>query len=140
PRMELAFAASEAEAGRALPGGLRYVSAADAALDSVDLVFSCLPPGESAPWVMRAAEAGALVVDLSSDFRDGTAGAVYGLPELWREELRAARLIANPGRHPSAALLARAPAVRVGRVDAAQPVISNAAAGVAGAGPWATRA
>lgn len=139
PRLQLAFATSEAEAGKPFAGGGRYVSVNDAPLDSVDVVFSCLPPGESGAWTLRAAEAGALAIDLSSDLRDGTAGAVYGLPELWREDIRGARLIANPGCYPTAALLALAPAVRSGILDLTRPVIVNAASGVTGAGRSAKR-
>jgi N-acetyl-gamma-glutamyl-phosphate reductase len=139
PRLELDFATSESEAGRALSGGGRYVSAEDAPLDGVDVVFSCLPTGESARWARAAAEAGALVVDLSADLRGAEAGAVYGLPELWREGVRGARLVANPGCYPTAALLALAPALRHGWVDLSRPVVINAASGVTGAGRTAKR-
>lgn len=134
PHIRLAFATSESRAGKPLPGGGRYVSANDAPLDSVDVVFSCLPTGESGAWALRAAEAGALSIDLSSDLRDPSSGAVYGLTELWRDEIRSARLIANPGCYPTSALLALAPAVRAGIVDLTRPVVINAASGVTGAG------
>jgi N-acetyl-gamma-glutamyl-phosphate reductase len=139
PRLELGFATSESEAGRALAGGGRYVSAEEAPLGAVDVVFSCLPTGESARWAQAAAEAGALVVDLSSDLRGAESGAVYGLPELWREGVRGARLVANPGCYPTAALLALAPALRHGLVDLTRPVVINAASGVTGAGRTAKR-
>lgn len=134
PHIRLAFATSESRAGKPLPGGGRYVSANDAPLDSVDVVFSCLPTGESGAWALRAAETGALSIDLSSDLRDPSSGAVYGLTELWRDEIRSARLIANPGCYPTSALLALAPAVRAGIVDLTRPVVINAASGVTGAG------
>ncbi len=139
PRLRLEFATSEAEAGRVLPGGGRYIAVADAPLDAVDLVFSCLPAGDSGEWALRAAAAGAAVVDLSSDLRGGSAGAVYGLPELWRERVRGARVIANPGCYPTAALLALAPVVRAGLIDSHRPVIIDAASGVTGAGRSAKR-
>jgi N-acetyl-gamma-glutamyl-phosphate reductase len=134
PELRLAFATSEAEAGRVLPGGGRYVPVSEAPLDEVDLVFSCLPAGESGEWALRAAAAGVAVVDLSSDLRGGTEGAIYGLPELWRERVRGARLVANPGCYPTAALLALAPAIRAGMVDLNRPVMIDAASGVTGAG------
>jgi N-acetyl-gamma-glutamyl-phosphate reductase len=134
PRLELGFATSESEAGRSLPGGGSYIPAATAPLADVDIVFSCLPAGESGAWALRAAEGGAAVVDLSSDLRAGASGAVYGLPELWRERVRGARLVANPGCYPTAALLALAPAVRAGVLDTARPVVIDAASGVTGAG------
>jgi N-acetyl-gamma-glutamyl-phosphate reductase len=74
------------------------------------------------------------VIDLSSDLRGGESGAVYGLPELWRERIRESRLVANPGCYPTAALLALAPVVRAGLVDASRPVVINASSGVTGAG------
>lgn len=134
PRLELAFATSESEAGRSAVGGVRYVAASEAPLGEADVVFSCLPTGESGAWALRAAEAGVAVVDLSGDLRGGESGAVYGLPELWRERVAGARLVANPGCYPTGALLSLAPAVSAGLLDASRPVIIDAASGVTGAG------
>lgn len=136
PRFTLAFATSEAEAGKPVPcgGGKRYVPAAEAELGGVDVVFSCLPTGESGPWALRARGAGAVVIDLSADLREGQGGAVYGLTELWREEIRGAGLVANPGCYPTGVLLALAPALRRGLVDGSRPVVIDAASGVTGAG------
>ncbi|HET9982637.1 MAG TPA: N-acetyl-gamma-glutamyl-phosphate reductase [Longimicrobiales bacterium] len=140
PRLELAFATSEAEAGRPARGtALRYVPAAEAPLGDADVVFSCLPTGHSGAWALRALEAGAAVVDLSADLRAGESRAVYGLPELWREDLGGARLVANPGCYPTGVLLALAPALRAGLVDASRPVVIDAASGVTGAGRSAKR-
>lgn len=140
PRLELAFATSEAEAGRPVRGtALRYVPAAEAPLGDADVVFSCLPTGQSGVWALRALEAGASVVDLSADLRAGEGRAVYGLPELWREDLVGARLVANPGCYPTGVLLALAPALRAGLVDASRPVVIDAASGVTGAGRSAKR-
>jgi N-acetyl-gamma-glutamyl-phosphate reductase len=84
------------------------------------------------------------VVDLSADLRvpgadtpEWARGAVYGLPELHRERIRGAEVVANPGCYPTAALLALAPLLRAGNV--AGPVIINAASGVTGAGRTARR-
>jgi len=135
PLLDLAFATSEGEAGARVPGtGLRYESASAVDPGCADVVFTALPTGESGVWALKAREAGALVVDLSADLRDGVSGAVYGLPELWREEVRGAELVANPGCYPTGALLAVAPAVRAGLVDASRPVVIDAASGVTGAG------
>jgi N-acetyl-gamma-glutamyl-phosphate reductase len=135
PRFQLCFATSETEAGQRMPGtGLRYVRAEEADLGSVDVVFSCLPHGESGAWALRARDAGAAVVDLSADLRAGEAGAVYGLPELWRDSIRGSRLVANPGCYPTGVLLGLAPALRHGLVDRSRPVIIDAASGVTGAG------
>lgn len=140
PRLELAFATSEAEAGQSVPGnGLRYVHAEAAPLEGVDVVFSCLPTGESGAWALRAAGAGVAAIDLSADLREGEGGAVYGLPELWREEIRGVRLVANPGCYPTGILVGLAPLLRAGLVDRDRCVIVNAASGVTGAGRSARR-
>jgi N-acetyl-gamma-glutamyl-phosphate reductase len=137
----LAVATSESEAGQPLRGGggVTLTRLADAELGGCDVVLSCLPHGESARWGERAREAGARLVDLSADLRvpgDATPewarGAVYGLPELHREAIRRADVVANPGCYPTAAILALAPLLRAGLV--AGPVIINAASGVTGAG------
>lgn len=135
PRMEVGFATSESGAGRKIAGAAgSYVAAADAPLGDVDVVFSCLPTGESGEWAKRAAEAGVISIDLSADLREAGSGAVYGLPELWREEVRCARLIANPGCYPTGVLVSLAPAVRGGLVDRSRPIVVDAASGVTGAG------
>jgi N-acetyl-gamma-glutamyl-phosphate reductase len=145
PRARIVFATSRSEAGTSLrrlcaaAPDLPLVRAEDAALDGCDVVFSCLPHGESVHWVERAHGAGARVIDLSSDLRvpspdapEWMRRAVYGLPELHRERIAAASLVANPGCYPTAALLALAPLLRRGLV--AGPVVINAASGVTGAG------
>ena len=145
PRARIAWATSESDAGRALgdviPGvdGPALVRADDAELAGCDCVVSCLPHGESAKWMERARSAGVRAIDLSADLRVPGAetpawarGAVYGLPELHRERIAGAELVANPGCYPTAALLALAPLLRRGLV--AGPVIVNAASGVTGAG------
>ena len=135
PRMRLAAATSESEAGRGVPGeGIRYVAADDVVLDATDVVFTCLPHGESGAWSLRAREAGARVVDLSADLRSGRAGAVYGVPELWREAIRGQGLVANPGCYPTGILLTLAPLFGAGLVDGTRTLIVDAASGVTGAG------
>jgi len=118
------------------------VEQAMAAISSgqVDTVVACLPHGawrqlaESEP---RLASDPALVVDLSSDFRDGGAtaggpGYVYGLPEAFRDTLAGATRIANPGCYPTAATLSLLPALEQGWL--AGPVTITALSGVSGAG------
>lgn len=118
----------------------------DAVLGDVALVFSALPHGTSAEWVGRALEAGARVVDLSSDLRPGRGGSTqalpssvpaivpYGLPELSREGIADARAVANPGCYPTSVLVALAPFVRAGLVAPGALVSVAAASGVSGAG------
>lgn len=150
PHTEIAFATSRSEAGGSLRDacptapGLALVRTEDAPLNECDLVFSCLPHGESARWVGEARRAGIRVIDLSADLRvqgettpDWARGTIYGLPELHRGCIRGAELVANPGCYPTAALLALAPLLRRGLV--AGPVVINAASGVTGAGRSAKR-
>jgi N-acetyl-gamma-glutamyl-phosphate reductase len=146
PRVRIAYATSQSEAGtplrrlaRAAPE-LRLVRAEEAPLGDAQVVFSCLPHGDSLGWVERCRGAGLGVIDLSADLRvpgagspEWARGAVYGLPELHRERIRGAGLIANPGCYPTAAILALSPLVRRGMVGGG-PVIVNAASGVTGAG------
>jgi N-acetyl-gamma-glutamyl-phosphate reductase len=112
---------------------------ADADLAGCDVVLLCLPHGESARWAERALRAGVRVIDLSADLRvagpetpEWATDAVYGLPELHRGRIPAAKVVANPGCYPTAAILALAPLLRRGLI--AGPVIVNAASGVTGAG------
>jgi N-acetyl-gamma-glutamyl-phosphate reductase len=140
PRMRVTHLTSESGAGESAPGGrLRYVRAAEVPLAEVDMAFTCLPHGESEVWSLRARAAGARVVDLSSDLRDGRHGAIYGLPELWRSEVRGAALVANPGCYPTGILLGLAPLLRAGQLDRTRAVMVDAASGVTGAGRTAKR-
>ena len=103
------------------------------------MVFCCLPHGEAEGWALKARSAGARVVDLSADLRDGRHGAVYGLPELWRERVRGVDLVANPGCYPTGILLGVAPLVSAGLLDVTRPVMVDAASGVTGAGRTAKK-
>jgi N-acetyl-gamma-glutamyl-phosphate reductase len=147
PELELAFATANEQRGQTVRVGgraLTFQGPDDVALDSAAIVFCALPHGASLPWVNRAREAGARVVDLSSDLRPGHANgqAVYGMPELragasgalLREEIRTADIVANPGCYPTSILLALAPLVRAGVVAPGATVIANSASGVTGAG------
>jgi N-acetyl-gamma-glutamyl-phosphate reductase len=140
PGFELTAATSESEAGGRVSGtSLRYQPIGSVDFANADVVFGCLPHGESGEFARRAAGAGAVAIDLSSDLRSPDSGAVYGLPELWREQVREARLIANPGCYPTGVLLGLAPAVAAGLVDRNAAVIIDAASGVTGAGRSAKR-
>lgn len=112
----------------------------------LDVVFLALPHGRAAEVGEALAGAGAVVVDLSADRRlrdpgvheatygGPSAGAwTYGLPELHRDEVAAAKTVANPGCYPTAALLALAPALRAGAIEPGGIVV-DAASGVSGAG------
>lgn len=157
PRVELVAAASRQDGGRLLsqllPGAPNQLLTPldDVSFEGLDTVFLCLPHGASADWAQRALQAGCRVIDLSADFRLGSAAqyaetygaahpcaewlgqAVYGLTELHRDRLRGARLVANPGCYPTSILLALAPLLRAG-ILAPQVVLADSKSGVSGAG------
>ncbi len=117
----------------------------------VDLVFCALPHGQSAGTVPGLLEKGYRVIDLSADFRlkqpelykewyeldhpasSFLAEAVYGLPELNKDYLVGARLVANPGCYPTGAILALAPLLKEKLVKS-DSLIIDAKSGVSGAG------
>ncbi len=116
-----------------------------------DVAFSCLPHGVTASLVPKLLEAGLRVIDLSADYRlndpdvyaewygqkhadAGRLGkTVYGLPELFREQIREARLVANPGCYPTSAILALAPFLKAGLI-APREIIIDSKSGISGAG------
>jgi N-acetyl-gamma-glutamyl-phosphate reductase len=139
PCLQLGFATANERRGEtlALPGGsITMIATEDAPLSQAALVFSALPHGASAEWVARVRAAGAGAIDLSSDLRPGHTpeNVPYGLPELHRDVIRGAPLVANPGCYPTAILLALAPLVRAGLVRPGSTVVADAASGVTGAG------
>ncbi len=118
----------------------------------VDAAVVAYPHGASAPFVAELRARGVKVVDLSADFRLRdletyeewyrphpvpalNAEAVYGLPELHREQIAGADLVANPGCYPTATILALAPLARAGVIADA---VVDAKSGVSGAGRAAT--
>jgi N-acetyl-gamma-glutamyl-phosphate reductase len=120
----------------------------------VDAAVVAYPHGAAAPVVAGLRERGVRVVDLSADFRlrdratyedwygahgapDLIGDAVYGLPELHREQIAGAGLVANPGCYPTAAILALAPLAGAGLLG---DVVIDAKSGVSGAGREATAA
>lgn len=111
-----------------------------------DLVFTATPHGASMNIVPPLVEKGIKVIDLSGDYRfddlevyekwyglkqENPLDAVYGLPEIYREEIKDANLVANPGCFPTGAILACLPLVSEGLVD---KVIVDSKTGVSGAG------
>lgn len=116
-----------------------------------DVAMMCLPNGITMDLVPALLEAGLRVVDFSADYRlkdpadykqwyakDHTdlphlAEAVYGLPELNRSAIASAKVIANPGCYPTAAILGIAPLLKAGLIDP-NDIIVDAASGISGAG------
>ena len=114
----------------------------------VDAAVVAYPHGAAAPLVAGLRARGVRVVDLSADFRlhdphvygrwyrehqapELLSKAVYGLPERYRDQIRGADLVANPGCYPTATLLALAPLARAGLIE---DVVIDAKSGVSGAG------
>ncbi|MEZ6138993.1 MAG: N-acetyl-gamma-glutamyl-phosphate reductase [Zavarzinella sp.] len=116
----------------------------------VECAFGCLPHGVSAECVAPLLQRGIRVVDLSADYRlrdlqiytrwygehhdpANLAQAVYGLPEMHREAIRTARLVANPGCYPQTGILGLAPLVKHELLEP-RGIIVNSLSGVSGAG------
>ena len=116
----------------------------------VDLVFTAVPHKAAMARVPQLLDQGCQVVDLSADFRFDSAQvyaewyqphtapelletAVYGLPELYAEKIRDAKLVANPGCYPTSVILALAPLLTNQAVDP-QTIIVDSKSGVTGAG------
>lgn len=159
PAAEIAFATARSDAGKRLSDiyptllDQPLVAADGADLAGVDLIFTCLPHGapELVPIVQAALERGVRVVDFSDTFRltdpddyerrrgkphpapELLSAAVYGLPELHRERIRGARLVANTGCYPLTAILPLLPLERAGLI-ADRTVIVDSKSGVSGAG------
>ena len=118
---------------------------------TADVALCCLPHKVSMGFVLKLLEAGLKVIDFSADYRlknpkvyekfynvkhtdtANLARAVFGLPELFRKQIKGADLIANHGCFPTEALLAIAPLLKKGLVDS-DSIIVNAVPGSSGAG------
>lgn len=116
-----------------------------------ECVFCCLPHGQAAVVIPELLRCGARVVDFSADYRLGSPQSyaawydhthpdperlghtVYGLPELFRAEIPAAALVANPGCYPTSAILALAPLLSAGLIEP-ESIIIDAKSGISGAG------
>lgn len=160
PDAELALITSRSEAGlpvaEMFPNLRGHVDLAfsepnPAALAACDLVFFATPNGVAMQSVPALLDAGVRVIDLAADFRlkdtaewaqwygmphacpELLAEAVYGLPEVNREAIRGARLVANPGCYPTAVQLGLLPLLEAGYVDPAR-MIADCKSGVSGAG------
>lgn len=130
---------------------IKYVDAsAEEIASACDVIFSALPHGVAMDFVPKLLKSGKKVIDLSADFRlrslpvyekwyrkhssaDYLSRAVYGLPELYREKLKTAQLVANPGCYPTSIILGLAPALKSSLVDLAS-IIADSKSGVSGAG------
>lgn len=160
PCIEVTVVTSRGEAGRPVADlfhnlrghiDLRFVAPDIDDLTECDLVFFATPNGIAMTMVLELLDAGVKVIDLAADFRlqdadewqhwykmehacpDLLDEAVYGLPEINREQIADARLIANPGCYPTAVQLGFLPLIEQGLVDA-EHLIADVKSGVSGAG------
>ncbi|OAY29429.1 probable N-acetyl-gamma-glutamyl-phosphate reductase, chloroplastic [Manihot esculenta] len=126
------------------------VSSNDASFSDVDAVFCCLPHGTTQE-IIKALPKGIKIVDLSADFRlrdiseyqewygqphratDLQVEAVYGLTEIFREEIKNARLVANPGCYPTSIQLPLVPLLKAKLIEY-KNIIIDSKSGVSGAG------
>jgi len=162
PRFDVTFAGAKGSVGATvgashphlagLPAGDLVLSEMDpdAIAAAADLVFSALPNGTSAGLAPAILDSGVAVIDLAGDFRLPAASypawygfehpapgwldeAVYGLPELFRDRVPGAKLVANPGCFATAAVMSCAPILAAGLAEQG-PVRVDGKTGVSGAG------
>ncbi|MEW8052273.1 MAG: N-acetyl-gamma-glutamyl-phosphate reductase [Candidatus Thiodiazotropha sp.] len=160
PSCELVAITSRAESGRAVADlfpnlrgltDLAFIEPDTAQLSACDLVFFATPNGVAMTQVPELLLSGVRVIDLAADFRIADQGvweqwygmqhacpallpeAVYGLPELNRQAIREARLVANPGCYPTAVALGFVPLIENDLV-ATDFLIADTKSGVSGAG------
>jgi N-acetyl-gamma-glutamyl-phosphate reductase len=162
--VELAVITSRAEAGTPVcdmyPNLRGHVDIAfsepdSGSLSGCDVVFFATPNGTAMKMVPELLDAGVRIIDLAADFRlrdpavwekwygmphacsDVLKEAVYGLPEMYRDAIRPARLVANPGCYPTAVQLGYLPLLENNLVEL-NGLIADAKSGVSGAGRGAT--
>jgi N-acetyl-gamma-glutamyl-phosphate reductase len=160
PQVEMTAITSRKEAGTKVADmfpnlrgrvSLAFATPEEAGLEKCNVVFFATPNGVAMQQARTLLEAGVKVIDLAADFRikdvkeweswykmehacpDLVAEAVYGLPEVNREAIRKARLIANPGCYPTAAQLGFLPLIESGLVDTSH-LVADCKSGVSGAG------
>lgn len=154
PEVELTSVSGRTAAGKPLAEVFPHLAplglTVGETLDDVDFVFSALPHAASADALLPYIERGLPVADISADFRLRDVAeyeswyrtkhpapqllqeAVFGLPELHRQDIAGARLVAVPGCYATGAILALAPAVKAGIVEA--DIVVDGKSGVSGAG------
>jgi N-acetyl-gamma-glutamyl-phosphate reductase len=160
PQVELTAITSRQEAGKPVSAlfpslrgrvSLAFSHPDQAPLAGCDVVFFATPNGVAMGEARALVDAGVRIIDISADFRlkdvaewerwykqkhaapELVAQAVYGLCEVNREQIRGARLVANPGCYPTAVQLGLLPLIEAGAVDV-EHLIADAKSGVSGAG------
>ncbi len=161
PHAELTAITSRGEAGLpvadmfpSLRGfvDLAFSDPTTADLTACDVVFFATPHGVAMSQAQALLKANVKIIDLAADFRlqdtavfekwykmphscpDVLGEAVYGIPELYREQIKTAKVIGNPGCYPTTVVLGLAPLLEAGLIDFSAPIIADAKSGVSGAG------
>ncbi len=161
PQAEVIAVTSRGEAGLAVsdmfPSLRGYIDVpfsdpANANLGSCDVVFFATPHGVAMSQAEELLAAGTKIIDLAADFRlQDTAvfekwykmphscpeilqDAIYGIPELNREQIKSAEVIGNPGCYPTTVLLGLVPLLEKNLIDLTSPIIADSKSGVSGAG------
>ncbi|MEX2591541.1 MAG: N-acetyl-gamma-glutamyl-phosphate reductase [Anditalea sp.] len=119
PYCELVYIHSNSQNGKKLEevhpdllGESELVFTDQVEVEGIDAVFLGLPHGQTKPFLDKHSfDANTVLIDLSTDFRDGSHNFVYGLPEIKKEEIQKAKRIANPGCFATTIQLALAPAI-----------------------------
>ncbi len=163
PEVEISFVTSRSNAGSRVDAmfpslrgfvDLEFSDPSDDALADCDLVFFATPNGVAMKHVPLLLKKGTKVIDLAADFRikdvalwskwygmehacpELVAEAVYGLPEINREQISGASLVANPGCYPTAVTLGLLPLVEQGVIELGD-IIADTKSGISGAGKGA---
>jgi len=161
PHAELVAITSRGEAGLPVadmfPSLRGYVDLAftdptTADLSACDVVFFATPHGVAMSQAQALLKANVKIIDLAADFRlqdtavfekwykmphscaDILKEAVYGIPELYRDKIKNAKVIGNPGCYPTTVLLGLAPLLEQGLIDFSAPIVADCKSGVSGAG------
>ena len=164
PQVELKCVTSRSEAGTRVADmfpnlrehtDIEFTEPDEKALGSCDIVFFATPNGTAMTMVPALLDQGARIIDLAADFRlkdeaewehwygikhactDVLAEAVYGLPELNRNAIKQAKVVANPGCYPTAVTLGFLPLIENGLIED-QHLVADAKSGVSGAGRGAS--
>ena len=131
---------------------LAFSDPATVDLSACDVVFFATPHGVAMSQAQALLKAGVKIIDLAADFRlqdtavfekwykmphtcaDILKDAVYGIPELYREQIKSANVIGNPGCYPTTVILGLAPLLELGLIDFSAPIVADCKSGVSGAG------
>ena len=163
PEVEISYVTSRSNAGSRVDAmfpnlrgfiDLEFSDPSTDALAQCDLVFFATPNGVAMNHVPALLKAGTKVIDLAADFRikdldlwgqwygmehacpEVVAEAVYGMPELNREQIKSAKVVANPGCYPTSVILGLKPLIDASLIDL-KSIIADTKSGVSGAGKGA---